>query len=109
MIPDVPPPPPTNLKVDKNDIQATYAILTWERPHHPEVYEVSEYTVQTKEAVGNNADFRTEKTVDADVIGVRLTGLEPDTDYLVRVVSHRKNSIKTGTSKELGIKTIKGT
>ena len=104
----MPPPPPTNLNVGKNDIQATYVILTWELPHYPDVYEVSEFTVQTKEVVGNT-DFRTEVTVDADVTGVRLTGLKSDTEYLLRVVSHRKNALKTKASKQLGIKTINGT
>ena len=58
--------------------------------------------------LGTNADFRTEMTVDAHVTGVRLTVLKPDTEYQVRVVAHRKNSRKTGESKPLGFKTIKG-
>lgn len=77
-------------------------------PHHPEVYEVSDYTVETKDVLGSNADFRTEVTVDAHVTGVRLTALQPDTEYLVRVVAHRKATLKTGESKPLGFKTIKG-
>jgi len=103
---DVPPPPPTNLQHD--DIQATHVIVTWALPHHPEVYEVSDYTVETKDVLGSNAVFRTEVTVDAHVTGVRLTGLQPDTQYQVRVVAHRKDSLKTGESKLLGLKTMKG-
>ena len=104
----MPPPPPRNLKADKHYIQATHATVTWELPHHPEVYEVNEYTVQTREVLGSNADFRTEVTVGADVTGVRLTELEPDTEYQVRVEAHRENAQKTGVSKSLGIKTKKG-
>ena len=77
-------------------------------PHHPEVYEVSDYTVETKDVLGSNAGFLTEMTVDAHVTEVRLTGLKSDTEYLVRVVAHRKASLKTGKSKPLGFKTIKG-
>ncbi|XP_020615291.1 angiopoietin-1 receptor-like isoform X2 [Orbicella faveolata] len=102
---DVPPPPPTNLQHD--DIQATHVIVTWALPHHLEVYEVSDYTVETKDVLGSNVVFRTEVTVDAHVTGVRLTGLQPDTQYQVRVVAHRKDSLKTGESKLLGLKTMK--
>lgn len=102
---NMPPPPPTNL-LDK-DIQATHVIVTWALPHHPEVYEVTDYTVETKDVLGGNAGFRVEVTVGAHVTGVRLTGLEPDTEYLVRVVAHRKDSLKTRESKPLGFKTMK--
>lgn len=104
----MPPPPPTNLKADKYSIQATHVVVMWALPHHPEVYEVNDFTVETKDVLVSNADFRTEVTVNADVTEVRLTGLQPDTEYLVRVVSHRKNSRKRGESKPLEIKTIKG-
>ena len=103
---DESPPPPTNLQ--KDDIQATHVIVTWTLPHHLEVYEVSDFTVETKDVLGSNVGFRTEVTVDAHVTGVRLTGLQPDTEYLVRVVAHRKDSLKTGESKPLGFKTIEG-
>ena len=102
----VPPPPPTNLQLD--DIQATHAIVTWALPHRPEVYEVSDFTVETNDVLGSSAGFRTEVTVDAHVTGVRLTGLQSDTQYEVRVVAHRKDSRKTGESEELGFTTIKG-
>lgn len=103
----MPPPPPTNLQDD--DIQATHVIVTWVLPHHPEVYEVNNYAVEIKDVLGSNAVFTTEMTVDAHVTGVRLTKLKPETEYLVRVVAHRKDSLKTGESKPLGFKTIKGT
>jgi len=73
------------------------------------VYEVSDYTVETKDVLGSNAGFRTEATVDAHVTAARLTGLQPNTEYQVRVVAHRKDSLKTGESKPLAFKTIKGT
>ena len=77
-------------------------------PYHSEVYEVSDFTVETKDVLGSNAGFRTEVTLDAHVTGVRLTGLQPDTEHMVRVVAHRKDSLKTGESKPLAFKTTKG-
>ena len=73
------------------------------------MYEVSDYTVETKDVLDSNAGFRTEVTVDAHVTAVRLTGLQPNTEYEVRVVAHRKDSLKTRESKPFGFKTIKGT
>ncbi|KAJ7388777.1 hypothetical protein OS493_035744 [Desmophyllum pertusum] len=102
-----PPPPPTNLRADKYYVQATYAIISWDLPDHTEVYEVSDFTVERKQVVGSNSGFITEVTVEANVTGVRLTKLKPDTEYLVRVVAHRKNSLETGISESLEIKTIK--
>ena len=64
--------------------------------------------METKDVLGSNAGFLTEVSVDAHVTGVRLTGLKPDTEYLVRVVAHRKASLKTGKTKPLGFKTLKG-
>ena len=61
-----------------------------------------------KTALGH-AKFGTEETVVATVTEVELTGLEPDTAYLVRVVSHRKNSEKEGLSDMFEFTTLKGT
>lgn len=108
LIIEAPPPPPTNLRADKYYVQATYAIISWDLPDHTEVYEVSDFTVERKQVVGSNSGFITEVTVEANVTGVRLTKLKPDTEYLVRVVAHRKNSLETGISESLEIKTIKG-
>ena len=61
-----------------------------------------------KTALGH-AKFGTEKTVIAKVTEIELTGLEPDTAYLVRVVSHRKTRQEKGLSDTLELKTAKGT
>ena len=45
-----------------------------------------------------SGDFVTEKAVKVDVNEWKLTGLEPDTAYLVHVVSHRKNALKEAAS-----------
>ena len=97
-----------NLKADESLIKATHAVVKWDKPPHADVYELSDYTVQRKPALDNNAVFTIEKSVDADVTELKLTGLKPDTAYLVRVVSHRKNAQKEGVSKTLEIITIKG-
>lgn len=102
----LPPPPPTNLKLD--DIQAKEATVTWQPPHHAEVYEVSEFTVQMKKVLGGTAGYVTEMTVGADVTKAPLINLEPDTEYLVRVRAHRKNDGGLGESKPLEMLTLKG-
>ena len=61
-----------------------------------------------KTALGH-AKFRTQETVFAAVTEIELTGLEPDTKYMVRVVSHRKESKKEGLSDTLELSTAKGT
>lgn len=105
---DLPPPPPTNLKADENSITATEAVITWDVPPYADVYEISDFTVQTKPALDTKAVFKIEKSVNGDVTEMTLSGLEPSTAYLVRVVSHRKNAQKEGVSKPLEIKTTKG-
>ena len=107
-ISDLPPPPPTNLKADENSLTATKAVITWDLPPYAEVYEVSDFTVQTKRALDTKAIFTTEKRVDVDVTELTLSGLEPSTAYLVRVVSHRKSALKEGVSDTLEIETTKG-
>ena len=105
---DFPPPPPINLNVDESLIGATSAVVKWETPPYADVYEISEYTVQRKLVLDNSGDFVTEKAVKVDVNEWKLTGLEPDTAYLVRVVSHRKNALKEAASAPQEFKTDKG-
>ena len=105
---DFPPPPPTNLKVDESLIGAKSAVVKWETPPYADVYEISEYTVQRKLVLDNSGDFVTEMAVKVDVNEWKLTGLEPDTGYLVRVVSHRKNALKEAASASQEFKTDKG-
>ncbi|KAM7431805.1 Immunoglobulin superfamily member 10 [Porites harrisoni] len=107
IIKDFPPPPPMNLNVDKSLIGATSAVVKWETPPYADVYEISEYTVQRKLVLDNSGDFVTEKAVKVDVNEWKLTGLEPDTGYLVRVVSHRKNALKEAASASQEFKTDK--
>lgn len=105
---DVPPPTPKNFKVDESLIGVKSAVVKWETPPYADVYEISEYTVQRKLVLDNSGDFVTEKAVKADVNEWKLTGLEPDTAYLVRVVSHRKNALKEAASAPEEFKTKKG-
>lgn len=101
----LPPPPPTNLTLD--DIQAKEATVTWQPPHHSEVYEVSEFTVQMKKVLGRTTLYVTEMIVGADVNKALLINLEPDTIYLVRVRAHRKNGDGVGVSQPLRMMTKK--
>lgn len=107
IIKDVPPPTPKNFKVDESLIGVKSAVVKWETPPYADVYEISEYTVQRKLVLDNSGDFVTEKAVKADVNEWKLTGLEPDTAYLVRVVSHRKNALKEAASAPEEFKTKK--
>ena len=103
-ISDEPPPPPTDLEV--THIQSTEVQLEWKPPRHIEVYQINGVTVQIKHASNDNADFINTEELDADALGVILDGLEPDTEYLVRVVSHRFG--RTGESATLELTTIEG-
>ena len=105
---DVPPPTPQKFKVDESLIGVKSAVVKWETPSYADVYEISEYTVQRKLVLDNSGDFVTEKAVKADVNEWKLTGLEPDTGYLVRVVSHRKKALKEAASAPQEFKTKKG-
>ena len=64
--------------------------------------------MEMKSVLGGGAGFVTEVTVGADVTKAQLSQLEADTEYLVRVVAHRKNAKKTGISESLEMKTTKG-
>ena len=90
-----------------DDIQAKEATITWQPPHHPEVYEVSGFTVQMKKVLGGTG-YVTEMSVGADLTKAQLTKLEPDTEYLVRVTAHRDNSGNIGLSQPLEMTTEKG-
>lgn len=105
VIKDEEPPPPIDLAL--SSIEATNAVIKWKTPPYADVYEISDYTVQRKRALDNNADFQIEKSVKTDVNELKLTGLDPDTEYLVRVVSHRENALKEGVSMSLEFKTDK--
>ena len=85
-----PPPPPTDLKA--SIIQSTKVQLEWKPPRQIKVYQINGVTVQIKYASENNAEFINREELDADASGVTLDGLEPDTEYLLRVVSHRFGS-----------------
>ncbi|XP_068735074.1 uncharacterized protein [Montipora capricornis] len=105
IIKDFPPPPPLNLKADKECIKHNSFVISWNTPPHSDVYELTFYTVEMKTALGDDSSFRTEKTVGAMITEAEVTGLKADTAYLVRVVSHRMKSPKEGLSNTLEITT----
>lgn len=108
LISDLAPPPPMNVQEDENSLKAKSVVISWETPPHADVYEISSYSVETKRALDNTAVFITEDTVNAEVTKLEVYGLEPNTEYFVQVVSHRKNTQKKGVSDRLEIKTKKG-
>ena len=107
-ISELPPPPALNVKANDDKIKQSSVLISWDTAPFSDVYELTLYTVEMKTAVGH-AKFRTQETVIATVTEIELTGLEPDTAYMVRVVSHRKHSPEEGFSDTLELKTAKGT
>ena len=107
-ISELPPPPALNVKAKEDTIKQTSVLISWDTAPFADVYELTYYTVEMKTALGH-AKFRTQETVLAEVTEIELTGLEPDTNYMVRVVSHRKRSQKEGLSDTFEFTTAKGT
>lgn len=105
---ELPPPPALNVKAKEDTIKQTSVLISWDTAPFADVYELMYYTVEMKTALGD-AKFRTQETVLAAVTEIELTGLEPDTNYMVRVVSHRKRSQKEGLSDTFEFTTAKGT
>lgn len=97
IINELPPPPALNVKAKEDTIKQTSVSISWDTAPFADVYELTYYTVEMKTALGH-AKFRTQETVLAEVTEIELTGLEPDTNYVVRVVSHREGSNKEGLS-----------
>ena len=97
-----------NVKAKEDTIKQTSVSISWDTAPFADVYELTYYTVEMKTALGH-AKFRTQETVLAEVTEIELTGLEPDTNYVVRVVSHREGSNKEGLSDTSEFTTAKGT
>ena len=97
-----------NVNANKDTIKHTSALISWDTAPFSDVYELTYYTVEMKTALGH-AKFRTQETVLAEVTEIELTGLEPDTNYIVRVVSHREGSNEEGLSDTSEFTTAKGT
>lgn len=106
IINELPPPPALNVKAKEDTIKQTSVSISWDTAPFADVYELTYYTVEMKTALGH-AKFRTQETVLAEVTEIELTGLEPDTNYVVRVVSHREGSNKEGLSDTLEFTTPK--
>lgn len=78
------PPPPVNLR--SRDISQTGAVITWSHPDLHDEYAISGYLLQFKK-------FRTKKWSQfTTTLGMnhKLTKLEPDTYYLVRLKSENE-------------------
>lgn len=95
------------LRVDENSKKPKEVVIRWDTPRYADVYELSSYSVEKKPLLDKNALFQSEKTLDAEFTELKITGLKPDTAYVVKVRSHRKNSQKTGET-QLEFTTPKG-
>ena len=79
-----PPPPPFN--VQSADVKQTEAVITWSHPEHYDMYDISSYSLQVRKL---RTKIWTQLTTTIDV-SHRLTNLDPDTVYFVRLKSENK-------------------
>ena len=95
------PPPPVN--VQSADVKQTDAVVTWSYPEHHDMYAISSYSLQVREL---NTKTWTQFTTTTDV-SHRLTNLDPDTVYFVRLKSENKYG-KGKPSESAELRTEKG-
>ena len=95
------PPPPVN--VQSADVKQTDAVVTWSHPEHYDMYAISSYSLQVREL---NTKTWTQFTTTTDV-SHRLTNLDPDTVYFVRLKSENKYG-KGKPSESAELRTEKG-
>ena len=94
---------PENLKVDK--VHLDFIELSWDESMHSKVYDVSNYTVQYKQA-SLIEEFVNGETVSAYRLQSTLRGLKSGTSYLVRIVSG--NEFGRGEGRAITVKTSSG-
>ena len=95
------PPPPVN--VQSADVKQTEAVVTWSHPELYDMYAISSYSLQVRKL---NTKTWTPFTTTRDV-SHRLTNLDPDTVYFVRLKS--KNKYGKGKPSDSGeLRTEKG-
>ncbi|EDO28116.1 predicted protein, partial [Nematostella vectensis] len=96
------PPAVKNLQV--HDVQSTYVKLTWDLPDFPKEYEIDSFSLEFMKH--GDSDFKNSKTIaSGEAKAGMVEGLEPGTDYYVRVVTHRKLVSQIGKSERLEITT----
>ncbi|XP_048589912.1 vascular endothelial growth factor receptor 1 isoform X2 [Nematostella vectensis] len=96
------PPAVKNLQV--HDVQSTYVKLTWDLPDFPKEYEIDSFSLEFMKH--GDSDFKNSKTIaSGEAKAGMVEGLEPGTDYYVRVVTHRKLVSQDGKSERLEITT----
>ena len=78
------PPPPVNIQ--SSDVKQTEAVVTWSRPELNNMYAISSYSLQVRKSITKNW---TQLTTTRGV-SHRLTNLDPDTVYFVRLKSENK-------------------
>ena len=78
------PPPPVN--VQSADVKQTEAVVTWSHPEFSDMYAISSYSLQVRKfATKKWTQFTTTRGENH-----RLTNLDPDTVYFVRLKSENK-------------------
>ena len=95
------PPPPVN--VQSADVEQTEAVITWSHPEFSDMYAISSYSLQVRKfATKKWTQFTTTRGVNH-----RLTKLDPDTVYFVRLKS--ENEYGKGKPSDSGeLRTEKG-
>ena len=75
--------PPAPINIQSADVKQTEAVVTWS---HPEFYDISSYSLQ----VGEFATKKWTQLTTTRGVNHRLTNLDPDTVYFVRLKSENK-------------------
>ena len=95
------PPPPVN--VQSADVKQTEAVVSWSHPEHYDMYAISSYLLQVRKL---NTKTWTKFTTTRDV-SHRVTNLDSDTVYFVRLKSENKCG-KGKPSENAELRTEKG-
>jgi len=80
------PQPPEDVKAI--DVQTHYIILSWNSPKHGNFYGIQNYTIEKKSETSGNLTVI--QTLPYPRTGMTMEGLEPSTEYTIRVSSNNK-------------------
>ena len=95
--------PPPSVNVQSADVEKTEAVVSWSHPELYDMYAISSYSLQVRKL---NTKKWTQFTTTRDV-SHRLTNLDPDTVYFVRLKSENKYG-KGNPSESAELRTKKG-
>ena len=78
------PQPPNDLRATV--VQTRYMVLQWKPPKYGNFYGIQNYTIEQKN--GPSGNFIVIETLPYSRTGMTMEGLEPSTEYTIRVSSN---------------------